>query len=1009
MWDSFRLRFIPFLTIFLLLPMLIRGQAASPAAHTTTASEGTPRSGVPKFPAPADPKRAKRAYARGLEAEKEQDWQVAFESYAEAVKWAPSNGEYLLRRDLARSRQVQIYVDSAERDAVSGRLAEARKELQAAIGLDPGDAVLRERLAQLESAVTPGLQQLFEQPAGEVRLVTQAGTRSFDYRGDTQGAYEEVARQFGVEVAFDVDLQPRQVRLRVSDVDFAAAMSVLSHLTRTFWRPLTKRLFFVASDTPQKRRDYEASIVRTILLPASESPEDMTEVLRLVREIAGITRTKLDIRSRTITLRASPRGVALASRLIDELEQPRGEVVLEIEILDVDRNYARQLGIIPPQTAQMFTLNRQEIQQAEQSVQGLISVLTQVFGQPSSLSGLTSSQISGLLNSGQIGLGTLVPPLVAFGGGGSTFLATLPGAAANFSQSLSLVRSGRRILLRAEDGQPATFFVGDRFPITLALFGPSIAAGQSVPAIPSTSFPRTDFPTGKGPVAVATGMFNTDNTNDHTDLAVANENDNTVSILLNDGTGSFTAAPGAPPATGTRPVALATGNFNSDNANDHTDLAVANFNCTGSPLVCGAGTLTVLLAKGDGTFTAAPGPPPATGKGPVALATGKFNSKSATDHTDLAVANKFDNTLTILLAKGDGTFTQAPGSPLPVGRNPSSVASGDFNGDGIPDLAVTNQSDNTLTILLGNGDGTFTAAAGSPLAIGNAPVSVVAADFNGDSFLDLAVANNADNTVSFPAGNGNGTFAAKTDFPTGAAPVSVAAGDFNIDGRIDLGVANLTDNTVSILLNLGNGLFSPSFNLAVGGSPSAITSADFNGDGLPDIAVANQATDNVSVILNSSSFQGASVGLPLTPFPGTEYVDIGLKVKATPRVHPDDEISLHLEFEIRSLSGQNVNGIPIISNRSIEQTVRLRNSETSALAGILQQREMRAINGTPGLAGLQGLGFLAGNRNVQNEDTELLFLITPRIVRVAPRSDRSFYAGHEPASGSATNGFPTAP
>lgn len=1008
MWVSSRYRFNPFLAI-LLLPVLVCGQTSNPTSQTTPSSHAPAKTGPRKPSSPNDLRKAKQAYSRGIEAEKERDWQAAFESYSEALKWAPDNGEYLLRRDVARSRQVQVFVDRAERNAVSGHLAEARKELQAAIGLDPGDAILRERLAQLASSANPDLQQLLEKPTGEVHLAYQRGAHSFDYRGDTQGAYEEVARQFGVEVAFDVDLQPRQVRLRVSDVDFPGAMSVLGELTGTFWRPLTKRLFFVAADNPQKRREYDASIVRTVLLPASATPEDMTELLRMIRDIAGITRTELNTGNRTLTLRASPRAVALASALIEELEQPRGEVVLEIEILDVDRNYAQQLGLTPPQSTQIFTLNRQEVLQAQQSLEGLIGVLTQVFGQPSSLSGLTASQISSLLSSGQIGQSTLIPPLLAFGGGGSTFLATLPGAAANFSESLSLVRSGRRILLRAEDGQPASFFVGDRVPITLALFSPSLTAGQSVPSIPTTSFPKTDFPTGKGPAAVVTGMFNTNNANDHTDLAVANQSDNTVSILLNDGTGTFAAAPGAPPATGTRPVALATGSFNTNNVNDHTDLAVANFNCTGSPVVCGNGTLTILLANGDGTFKAAPGPPPATGKGPVAIATGKFNSKSASDHTDLAVANKFDNTVTILLANGNGTFTEPTGSPIPVGTNPSSIASGDFNGDGIADLAVTNQAGNTLTILLGNGDGTFKQAAGSPLTTGSSPASVVAADFNGDGFLDLAVANSSDNTVSVFLGNGNGTFAAKTDFPTGASPVALAAADFNVDGRIDLAAADLTANTVSILLNLGNGLFSPQFNLTVGGSPSAIASADFNGDGLPDLAVSNLASDTVSVILNSSSFQGSSVGLPLTPFPGSEYVDVGLKLKATPRVHPDDEISLHLEFEVRSLSGQNVNGIPIISNRTIEQTVRLRSSETSVLAGILQQQEMRAINGMPGFSELQGLNFLTGNRHLENQDTELLFLITPRIVRLAPRTDRSFYAGHEPGAGGAVPSFPTSP
>ena len=102
-------------------------------------------------------------------------------------------------------------------------------------------------------------------------------------------------------------------------------------MTATFWRPLTSRLFFVTDNTPQKRKDHQPSVVRTILLPSSETPEQMTEMLRMVRDITGITRSDLDTASRTITLRASPQAIAVASDLIGNLEQPTGEVVLEME------------------------------------------------------------------------------------------------------------------------------------------------------------------------------------------------------------------------------------------------------------------------------------------------------------------------------------------------------------------------------------------------------------------------------------------------------------------------------------------------------------------------------------------------------------------------------------------------------------------------------------------------------------------------------------------------------
>ncbi|MGH9562310.1 MAG: hypothetical protein ACRD3S_12730, partial [Terracidiphilus sp.] len=375
---------------------------------------------------------------------------------------------------------MQIKVNTAESDAVDGRIDQAVKELREASYLDPLNGVVRARIAELTAAKPATVRQREERSlAGEVRLEYQPGNQDFDYRGDTKGAYEELARKFGLDVAFDVDMASRQVRFRVSGVDFPTAVRLLGDATGTFWRPLAPHLFFVTENTAQKLRDYEPSLVRTVLLPASETPDDMTEMFRVVREITGVTRSSLDSASRTITLRADPQAVAVASELIRNLEQPAGEMILEFEVLEVDRNYARNLGIVPPQCSRVFSLNQQQIQEVEAGGTSLVNVIQQIFGLSSSLSGLSPSQIAALLGAGQLGLGSLIPPLVAFGGGDSTFLATMPGATANFSEMLSLVKRGDRVLLRAQDGQPASFFVGDRIPVSLASFSSSEAGTGS--------------------------------------------------------------------------------------------------------------------------------------------------------------------------------------------------------------------------------------------------------------------------------------------------------------------------------------------------------------------------------------------------------------------------------------------------------------------------------------------------------------------------------------------------
>jgi general secretion pathway protein D len=185
--------------------------------------------------------------------------------------------------------------------------------------------------------------------------------------------------------------------------------------------------------------------------------------------------------------------------------------------------------------------------------------------------------------------------------------------------------------------------------------------------------------------------------------------------------------------------------------------------------------------------------------------------------------------------------------------------------------------------------------------------------------------------------------------------------------------------------------------------------ADFNGDGLPDVAVTNAGANSATVILNSNAIEsllasGLSGGETGTPYPSVEYLDLGVKLKATPRLHPDNEVTLQLSLEIRSLSGETLNDLPIITNRTIEHTVRLKENETSALAGILETQEMHAINGTPGLAGVDTIGLLAGDRTTQDTDDELLVLITPRRINPVNRVSRELYAGHPPQQGGGSVG-----
>ncbi|MFZ0244820.1 MAG: VCBS repeat-containing protein, partial [Candidatus Binatus sp.] len=236
---------------------------------------------------------------------------------------------------------------------------------------------------------------------------------------------------------------------------------------------------------------------------------------------------------------------------------------------------------------------------------------------------------------------------------------------------------------------------------------------------------------------------------------------------------------------------------------------------------------------------------------------------------DLIVANEGDTTVSVLLnitAPGATTPSFAPQQTFATGSSPISVTAADVNGDGLPDLIVANFGDGTVSVLLNTtapGATTSSFAPQQTFAVGGEPVSVTAADVNGDGKPDLIVANEVGavsvllNTTPAPATTFDAnSFAIQQTFVTGSGPFSVTAADVNGDGRPDLIVANYNSNTVGVLLNTtAPGAATPSFatkqSFAVGGEPISVTAADINGDGKPDLIVANGNDTTVSVLLNA--------------------------------------------------------------------------------------------------------------------------------------------------------------
>lgn len=216
---------------------------------------------------------------------------------------------------------------------------------------------------------------------------------------------------------------------------------------------------------------------------------------------------------------------------------------------------------------------------------------------------------------------------------------------------------------------------------------------------------------------------------------------------------------------------------------------------------------------------------------------------------DVAVVNRDTANVSILLGNGDGTFKAAVN--YATGSDPVNLAAGDLNNDGKLDLVVANRASYTVSVLLGNGDGTFRSHV--DYAAGVEPLAVATGDFNGDGYLDVAEINAADGTVSIFLGNGNGTLQAAVPYSVGSSPIMVVSGDFNGDANLDLAVADSGANNIAVLLGNGDGTFKPAAFYGTGDAPDGIVAADFNGDGRLDLASANNGNNTVSVLLNSAS------------------------------------------------------------------------------------------------------------------------------------------------------------
>jgi FG-GAP-like repeat len=370
-----------------------------------------------------------------------------------------------------------------------------------------------------------------------------------------------------------------------------------------------------------------------------------------------------------------------------------------------------------------------------------------------------------------------------------------------------------------------------------------VAGVYFVPTSPPT------LPTGMNPDSVDVGDVNSDG---RVDIVVANYTSNDVSVFLGNGDGTyqtpviFSVSP--------NPSSVIVADFNND---CKLDIATSSFSSNNICVLLNTGT------NGANTVSFGAQILSPAGNGIKALAQLDFNGDK---NIDLFAVNSKSNSISLLLGKGDGTFQIE--QTFAVGTTPVALAIGDLNGDGCLDVVVANQGSNNFSVLLCTSS--IPGCVFERQAIydlGSSPSSIALGDINGDGILDVVATNKGDNNVSLLLGNGDGTFQCQTTISVGTAPCSVALGDLNSDGTLDIVTTNGGSNNISILLGNGNGSFNRQINYASSTMPCFVKLANLNGPCFPqnklEIIVADYASNDIRILINTAlNSNGNPISVP---------------------------------------------------------------------------------------------------------------------------------------------------
>jgi len=427
--------------------------------------------------------KAKSLYNKGKDAEARQNYEMAYDFYKQAYDLKPKDLLYRTSFQRMRFLSAASHVHRGQLLREAGKLDEALAEFQKATDIDSSSFIAQQELRrtqqmidesknpQPQAAASPpnSLKRRLEQALGPVELAPISNSPiTLKLTEDSKVIYETVGKLAGINVLFDPDYTSRRIKIELNGVTLEEALEIIAMESKTFWRPVTSNTIFVASDNPAKRKELEQSVIKTFYMTNLSQPTELQDVVNAMRTILEVSRIQQLPSQSAIVVRGTPDQIALAQKLIDDLDKAKPEVIVEVAVMQVSRDKIRTLGINPPTSATV-------------ALQSNINTTTPA----TTTNGTTVNTNTSSGTPNQINLNR-INNLNA-----TDFQVTIPQATATALLSDTNTKLIQNPQIRALDGQKASLKIGDRVPVATGSFQPGIG-GVGINPLVNTQFQYLD-------------------------------------------------------------------------------------------------------------------------------------------------------------------------------------------------------------------------------------------------------------------------------------------------------------------------------------------------------------------------------------------------------------------------------------------------------------------------------------------------------------------------------------